>query len=251
MSKTKEQKIGEIPIRQKMKQILGEYELLVVELVKSILNSTHQTQNKEIPKPEKVSRKIIQKDFELKRALNELIEHQKIQEELKNIQEQIQEKDQAIINLAIDLRKIENLLQKSIDGAQKQLKMAETSKNNKVTVDEIISYGNNISKNTAPRNYDINPDLGIFRRPYPTKEHIMKSILYKAEEEYQQVEKERIRTQKKEEKERERERKKEEKGEEGENANIENKMEKNEETVNGMEMESDDDSDQIDDSDWD
>jgi len=181
-----------VSIKQKLKNILTEYELLVRTLFQSMsAMSTLTSQSPQVATPAQreildppsvIIKKIIDKDAELKRALKELEEHQQFQTKLLSLQQTINEKDAAIIEFAAQLHKAQHILQTVVDGAKEKLAAIARAKKGAIEVDDLVAYSHRISASTsAPPSWSTVPanerKLGLFIPPNPQDAEMKKSHL--------------------------------------------------------------------------
>jgi hypothetical protein len=95
---------------------------------------------------------------------------------------EIRHKDQVIVNLVLELRKMEKKLQQMLENAKNRLKLMENANNSPVDVNQLVAYASYISGTTSappeyPPGFDTTPKYQIFQPPMPQEKQFLASCL--------------------------------------------------------------------------
>ncbi|KAI9146193.1 vitamin-D-receptor interacting mediator subunit 4-domain-containing protein [Paraphysoderma sedebokerense] len=211
ISKRQTDSTSEIPPTQNVAECINSYISLSQSLFKSIESLADadsalpklgpRTQNSDdFGNPPDILAEIIQLDFMLQNAMDDLSRHQSLQQKIQHLENQISVENLAVMNLIHSLSNAESELEIVLDKAKRKLtsiKEAEectllmllhsaASKTNccnlklaSVPYQNIISYANKISGVTsAPPNFNPQNPFVRVQPPYPTEMMMRSGLLY-------------------------------------------------------------------------
>ncbi|CAO3680512.1 unnamed protein product [Rhizopus stolonifer] len=131
--------------------------------------------------PEQLIKQIIVTDNNLQKAVEHIEEHQKRQQKIIQVQDEIQQYNTKLLKVVQKLNSSKEELEKSLTKAKIELKATEYSDQSDMKFTDILSYASKLSKYTsAPPNFDlVNRDAKIdFEKPYPDEERMRRGLLY-------------------------------------------------------------------------
>ncbi|KAL6052960.1 Pilus assembly protein [Balamuthia mandrillaris] len=182
-------------VKDNVRVCLDAYADLSKQLIRCLL-SPSRGGTAEQGKPQQLMRQILEQDAQLLRCVAQLRSHQLMQQKIAKLEEQVQDKDKLIAQLAIQLKAVEGLLLNVIEESKASLGIsreeegeteeehgkaaaAELSPLKGIKVDEVVSYAHKISYTTAaPPNWNPSMPLLMFRPPAPQEEQIRAGLHY-------------------------------------------------------------------------
>ncbi|KAL6042912.1 Mediator of RNA polymerase II transcription subunit 4, partial [Balamuthia mandrillaris] len=184
-------------VKDNVRVCLDAYADLSKQLIRCLL-SPSRGGTAEQGKPQQLMRQILEQDAQLLRCVAQLRSHQVMQQKIAKLEEQVQDKDKLIAQLAIQLKAVEGLLLNVIEeskaslGISREEEEGETEEENGkaaaaaelsplkgIKVDEVVSYAHKISYTTAaPPNWNPSMPLLMFRPPAPQEEQIRAGLHY-------------------------------------------------------------------------
>lgn len=129
--------------------------------------------------------RLLRTDQALLRALNQLREHQRQQQRLARLKDEVAKKDGVVEQLALQLQQAQGTLQRVIDDTTTKLDRplvpgGGSARRDGVDVDEVVAYAHKVSYTTsAPPNWNPNlPHMRMFLPPAPQEINILQGNFY-------------------------------------------------------------------------
>jgi len=123
--------------------------------------------------PEELMERLLQTDHALLRSVDQLREHQREQQRLARLREEVEKKDRMVDQLALQLQQVQATLQRVVDDTKGKLSrqaQGEEGGEAPLDVDDVVAYAHKVSCTTsAPPNWNPNMPLRVFLPPAPNE----------------------------------------------------------------------------------
>ncbi|KAF9563174.1 hypothetical protein BGW38_008958, partial [Lunasporangiospora selenospora] len=132
------------------------------------------------PAPPEIMRSIVQLDSTLMGAVEKIEIHQKQQQRIKQVRDEIENRNKAIMTVVQSLRSAKLSLESRLEHLdERQSSLAgDTNPNNELSVEDIVSYANRLGAYTsAPPNFNPQDPNQPFEPPYPREVNMRAGIL--------------------------------------------------------------------------
>eukprot|EP00128_Syssomonas_multiformis_P011354 Colp12_sorted_trinity150504_noHs@16542 len=130
-------------------RVLGEYSNMVKELFTVLCQDLEGNPQSNLENPDTYINNLIVKDKELKNAVERVVRHQKFQKQIESLKEAITKQDEAVMELALSLKKAENVLEQVVDDAKRKLEVLRQSRKGAQTVDDLVKYAQRVTPASA------------------------------------------------------------------------------------------------------
>ncbi|KAI8098518.1 vitamin-D-receptor interacting mediator subunit 4-domain-containing protein [Halteromyces radiatus] len=166
-------------LRDQVNDLLTEYTQVTQKYFQSLISVAEN--NDHNLGPETYIQEMINVDERLQKALDQIGEHQARQQQIKQVQDEIQQHQTVLLSMVEKLNTASQELDNCLSMAKKELKATEYAQKANIQFTDVLSYASKLSKYTsAPPNFDLmNRDIKVdFEKPYPDEERMRRGLLY-------------------------------------------------------------------------
>ncbi|CAJ0751458.1 5153_t:CDS:2 [Entrophospora sp. SA101] len=161
-----------------LKEILIEYEATIKQFFASIASSTAEGKSQTEHTPVKLMKNIVELDKKMQKSLDQIEEHQKVHNEILQVENELELENSAILELVNALKEGKKEFESSLENADTTIQAINFA--NKFTADEILKYAAKLSKYTsAPSSFN-NQNANIpLQPPYPDETLMRAGLLFR------------------------------------------------------------------------
>ncbi|CAO3661449.1 unnamed protein product [Rhizopus microsporus] len=168
-------------MRDQVNACLTEYADLIKKYFAFLSTAADHVTLDEANNPEHIIKEIVALEDKLQKSVEQIEEHQKRQQKIIQVQDEIHQYNKTLLNLVQKLNTSRNELNQHLSSAKIELKATEYARKSNIQFTDILSYASKLSKYTsAPPNFDVlNRDMKMdFEKPYPDEERMRRGLLY-------------------------------------------------------------------------
>ncbi|CEI92798.1 hypothetical protein RMCBS344292_07049 [Rhizopus microsporus] len=154
-------------MRDQVNACLTEYADLIKKYFAFLSTAADHVTLDEANNPEHIIKEIVALEDKLQKSVEQIEEHQKRQQKIIQVQDEIHQYNKTLLNLVQKLNTSRNELDQHLST--------------NIQFTDILSYASKLSKYTsAPPNFDVlNRDMKMdFEKPYPDEERMRRGLLY-------------------------------------------------------------------------
>ncbi|KAF9177686.1 hypothetical protein BGZ51_008465 [Haplosporangium sp. Z 767] len=128
--------------------------------------------------PNDIMKQIVQLDATLMGAVEKIESHQIQQRRIRQVQQEIEEQNKAIMTVIQNLRDAKQVLESDLENLEEKRAASAEARLAEVSVSEIVAYANRLSNYTsAPPNFNPSDPNQPFEPPYPREVNMRAGIL--------------------------------------------------------------------------
>ncbi|KAG0195641.1 hypothetical protein BGX28_000945 [Mortierella sp. GBA30] len=128
--------------------------------------------------PNDIMKQIVQLDSTLMGAVEKIEAHQIQQQKIRQVRQEIEEQNKAIMTVIQSLREAKQVLESNLENLEEKRAASAEARSAEVSVGEIVAYANRLSNYTsAPPNFNPNDPNANFEPPYPREVNMRAGIL--------------------------------------------------------------------------
>ncbi|KAF9568128.1 hypothetical protein EC968_003102 [Mortierella alpina] len=128
--------------------------------------------------PNEIMKQIVQLDSTLMGAVEKIEAHQIQQRKIRQVRQEIDEQNKAIMTVIQTLREAKQVLESNLENLEEKRAASAEARSAEVSVGEIVAYANRLSNYTsAPPNFNPSDPNQIFEPPYPREINMRAGIL--------------------------------------------------------------------------
>ncbi|KAG0044738.1 hypothetical protein BGZ83_009987 [Gryganskiella cystojenkinii] len=128
--------------------------------------------------PNDIMKQIVQLDATLMGAVEKIELHQRQQQRIRQVRQQIEEQNQAIMQVISSLRESKRVLESNLENLDEKRAVSADARSSEVSINEIVNYANRLSSFTsAPPNFNPADPNQAFEPPYPRELNMRAGIL--------------------------------------------------------------------------
>ncbi|CAJ0648975.1 5247_t:CDS:2 [Entrophospora sp. SA101] len=163
-----------------LKEILIEYEATIKQFFASIASSTAEGKSQTEHTPVKLMKNIVELDKKMQKSLDQIEEHQKVHNEILQVENELELENSAILELVNALKEGKKEFESSLENADTTIQAINFANKSPVTADEILKYAAKLSKYTsAPSSFN-NQNANIpLQPPYPDETLMRAGLLFR------------------------------------------------------------------------
>nr|CAG8583931.1 13857_t:CDS:2 [Entrophospora candida]CAG8638828.1 10806_t:CDS:2 [Entrophospora candida] len=163
-----------------LKEILIEYEATIKQFFASIASSTAEGKSQTEHTPVKLMKNIVELDKKMQKSLDQIEEHQKVHNEILQVENELELENNAILELVNALKEGKKEFESSLENADTTIQAINFANKSPVTADEILKYAAKLSKYTsAPSSFN-NQNANIpLQPPYPDETLMRAGLLFR------------------------------------------------------------------------
>ncbi|KAI8876051.1 hypothetical protein K501DRAFT_338334 [Backusella circina FSU 941] len=168
-------------LRDQVNDQLTEYAEIVKKYFIGLSSVAENTTVDPTNNPEILLARMAAVDENLQKAVDHIEEHQKRQQRIIQVHEDIQQQNITLLKIIQKLDTVQQDLDQDLIKAKTELKAIQYATESNVQFTDVLTYASKLSKYTsAPPNFDaMNKDIKIdFEKPYPDEERMRRGALY-------------------------------------------------------------------------
>ncbi|KAF9940814.1 hypothetical protein BGZ67_006664 [Mortierella alpina] len=128
--------------------------------------------------PNDIMKQIVQLDSTLMGAVEKIEAHQIQQRKIRQVRQEIDEQNKAIMTVIQTLREAKQVLESNLENLEEKRAASAEARSAEVSVGEIVAYANRLSNYTsAPPNFNPSDPNQTFEPPYPREVNMRAGIL--------------------------------------------------------------------------